>query len=155
MNYLIPRILNVLSVVAIVSFLPSAFALGGLTGGLVDTVEDALVVDETNDGETEQTEVEPLEETVVEEDQDVAINVDDGIHNLDGEDKYVRVENELLESAADRAGVGQVGDVAYTVQEDVVHGSITKLTGTSVDHFYAWVCIGNTCIPVDPFTVNN
>ena len=186
MHRTISRLLTILAVVILGSFVPTALALGGLLGGLVDTVEDVLQVDEPDSSVQEQpadeqvddvdavveddledvsvdepveeitntTESETADETLDYETEEV-IDVDDELLELDGDDKYIRVENELLESVADSAGLDTLGDAAYTLQEDVVHGSVTKVTGKKIDHFYAWVCIGEVCLPVDPFTFSN
>ena len=220
----IPRLLTILAVAIVFSFVPSAFALGGLLGGLTETVEEVLQVDEADgqeeevaveeqvdDGstgdesldsettvegesdsvstsdegsdvvavETEPVLQEPADdesvevigttiepetdavaetdpyEQVVDAEPDSYIDVDDELLELDGNDKYVRVENELLESVADDAGVDTIGHLAYVVQEELVHGTVTKTTGIKVDHYYLWTCIGDVCLPVDPFRFSN
>lgn len=203
MYYFFPRSLKVLSLAILISFLASAFALGGLVGGVVgvideqvDAVEepldvsgedtdDQLVEEPQVDGESADLSEEPIVEVVdstvddapvvevvdstVEEApvvevvddlpdstaEVIEVQVDDDVANLNGEDKYVRVDNALLEYFARNVGLGQVGYMAYWLQEDVAHGSITKLSGQEIDHYYAWVCVGSECIPVDPFRVSN
>ncbi|MEX2535505.1 MAG: hypothetical protein WD273_07870 [Trueperaceae bacterium] len=75
---------------------------------------------------------------------------------LRGGDKTVKVESSLLEPIAETLGVGEIGQTLYYVQEDVVHGTITRTTGKTVPHYYIWICVGDDeCLPVDPFTASN
>lgn len=49
--------------------------------------------------------------------------------------------------------VTAAGDTMFSTQEGA-HDSVTDATGAEVDHYYVWVCVGDACVPVDPFTVN-
>jgi hypothetical protein len=69
-------------------------------------------------------------------------------------DVYVRVENKLAEKVAKRAGIGQLGAQLFDVQEDT-HAAVTDTSGEEVEHYYIWICIGDHCLPVDPFRPSN
>lgn len=61
----------------------------------------------------------------------------------------------LGDAVADTLPVEELGDTLYDTQEDVVHGTLTNLTGISVDHYYIDVCTGDECLPLDPFRLSN
>jgi hypothetical protein len=69
-------------------------------------------------------------------------------------DVYVQVENKLAEKVAKRLGVGRLGSQAFDTQEGV-HSTVTDTSGEEVEHYYIWICIGDQCVPVDPFRPSN
>lgn len=65
-------------------------------------------------------------------------------------DVYLRVENQTAEEVAATAGVGEAGGVLFEAQEGA-HGLVGESSGQSVSHYYIWICVGDECVPVDPF----
>jgi hypothetical protein len=65
-------------------------------------------------------------------------------------DATITVDNPLTNSVAETLGVGKVGDTAFDAQEGV-HKVAEGTTGQSVNHYYVKLCLGKSCLPVDPF----
>jgi hypothetical protein len=70
------------------------------------------------------------------------------------DDIYVRVENQAVERVARDAQVGKLGRELYRAQESA-NRSLQRSTGLEADNYYVWVCVGNQCLPVDPYTFSN
>jgi hypothetical protein len=68
-------------------------------------------------------------------------------------DVTLKVDNAATNAVAETLGVGKVGDAAFNTQEGV-HKAVEGNTGQSVNHYYVKVCLGSSCIPVDPFKAN-
>ncbi|MBX3144385.1 MAG: hypothetical protein KF813_11545 [Trueperaceae bacterium] len=69
--------------------------------------------------------------------------------NAFAKDWHVRVNAPLVTAITDELPLAGLGDGLYQAQEGA-HGAITALTGVKIDHFYVWVHVGKTSIPVDP-----
>lgn len=69
-------------------------------------------------------------------------------------DVYVVFHGERFEDASSFLPIGVLGELAFDLQEGT-HSSITHASGAEVDHYYIWVCLGEQCIPVDPFTFSS
>ena len=65
-------------------------------------------------------------------------------------DVTVTVDNPVTNKLAETLGVDKVGDAAFEAQEDV-HKAVEGTTGKSISHSYIKVCLGKSCLPVDPF----
>lgn len=70
------------------------------------------------------------------------------------QDIYVVFHGQVFEDATELLPVERVGELAFELQEGM-HENITHLSGAEVDHYYIWVCLGEACIPVDPFTYSS
>jgi hypothetical protein len=70
------------------------------------------------------------------------------------QDITITVDNSITNQAAETLGVGQVGNALFNTQEGV-HSAVEGSTGTSVKHYYVKLCLGKSCVPVDPFKVHN
>lgn len=70
------------------------------------------------------------------------------------DDVYVMFQGEIFEDASDLLPAEVIGQKAFELQEGV-HADITDVSGAEVDHYYIWVCLGNDCLPVDPFRFSN
>jgi hypothetical protein len=70
------------------------------------------------------------------------------------QDVTVTIDNPVTNQVAETLGVGQVGDALFNTQENV-HKTIESSTGQSVKHYYVKLCLGKSCVPVDPFKVHN
>jgi hypothetical protein len=69
-------------------------------------------------------------------------------------DVYVQIDNDLLEAAAKDAKVGKTGRELYRTQEST-NRTVQRSTGLDVDNYYVWFCVGNECVPLDPYTFSN
>lgn len=69
--------------------------------------------------------------------------------NAFAKDWHIRVNAPLVAAVTDRLPLAGAGDRLYQAQEGA-HAAVTALTGVEVDHFYVWVHVGKTSIPVDP-----
>jgi hypothetical protein len=69
-------------------------------------------------------------------------------------DVYLQVENKLAEKVAKLLGVGSLGSQAFDTQEGA-HATVTDTSGEEIEHYYIWICIGDQCVPVDPFRASN
>ncbi len=67
-------------------------------------------------------------------------------------DIYIVFRGEYFEDETEFIPVDMLGKLAFELQEGT-HESITHVSGAEVDHYYVWVCLGEQCIPVDPFRV--
>lgn len=61
---------------------------------------------------------------------------------------YQAVENTL-------GGSLDLESALYTLQEDVIHGTITKVTGITIPHSYIEVTVCGQVLPIDPPVVYN
>jgi hypothetical protein len=66
------------------------------------------------------------------------------------DDVTITVDNPVTNSVAETLNVGKIGDTAFNAQEGV-HKAVEGSTGKSVSHYYVKVCLGSSCVPVDPF----
>jgi hypothetical protein len=69
-------------------------------------------------------------------------------------DIYLRVDNKNLNKVAKAVALNRTGDALFETQEGA-HATTTETTGQEVDHYYIWICLGGSCVPVDPFTASN
>lgn len=67
------------------------------------------------------------------------------------QDIYVTVSTPLTDNIAERARLGKLGKPLFDLQEGT-HQQLKETTGVEVDHFYLNLCLGDACLPVDPFT---
>lgn len=70
------------------------------------------------------------------------------------QDVYVVFHGEHFDDATQFLPVGLIGELAFDLQEGT-HDKITNVTGAEVDHYYIWLCLAESCIPVDPFTFSS
>lgn len=70
------------------------------------------------------------------------------------QDVTVTVDNSVTNKVAETLGVGQVGNTLFNTQEGV-HKTVEGSSGQSVNHYYVKLCLGKSCVPVDPFKVHN
>jgi hypothetical protein len=66
------------------------------------------------------------------------------------QDVTITVDNPVTNEVAETLGVGQVGDALFNTQEGV-HKTVENTTGQSVNHYYVKLCLGKSCLPIDPF----
>ena len=64
-------------------------------------------------------------------------------------DLHLRLNIRLVTAVTDKLPLAPVGNKLYEAQEGV-HAAITGFTGVKIDHFYVWLHVGNTSIPIDP-----
>jgi hypothetical protein len=76
-----------------------------------------------------------------------------GQHNSEN-DVYVQLDSELAEEFAEYVGLGKLGSRLYDTQEGI-HEAVKDSSGEEVAHYYIWFCIGDECVPVDPFEVDH
>jgi hypothetical protein len=69
-------------------------------------------------------------------------------------DIHLRVNNKSLNKVAKAVELKSTGDELFDTQEGA-HATATDTTGQEVDHYYIWICLGDSCVPVDPFTASN
>ena len=69
------------------------------------------------------------------------------------DDVYIMIGGQVIEDATSILPIDLIGELAFELQEGT-HESITDVSGAEIDHFYIWVCLGDACIPVDPFRVS-
>ena len=67
-------------------------------------------------------------------------------------DVYVVFGGQHFQNASEFLPLEVVGDLAFKLQQGT-HASIRSLDVAEVDYYYIWACIGEDCIPVDPFRV--
>ncbi len=67
-------------------------------------------------------------------------------------DVYVVFGGQHFQDASEFLPLELVGDLAFKLQEGT-HASIRSLDVAEVDYYYIWACVGEDCIPVDPFRV--
>jgi hypothetical protein len=70
------------------------------------------------------------------------------------DDVTITVDNPVTNEVAETLGVSQVGDALFNTQEGV-HKTVEGSTGQSVNHYYVKLCLGKSCVPIDPFKVHN
>lgn len=73
-----------------------------------------------------------------------------------GEDVFVDVgcTDALEDLLADDPIIDESSQLVYWLQEEGVHGTITQLTGESIDHYYIWVRACGYSIPIDPMWID-
>ena len=67
-------------------------------------------------------------------------------------DVYIVFKGQHFQNASDFLPLELVGELAFELQEGT-HASIRSLDVAEVDYYYIWACVGEDCIPVDPFRV--
>lgn len=67
-------------------------------------------------------------------------------------DVYVVFGGQHFQDASEFLPAELVGELAFELQEGT-HASIRSLNVAEVDYYYIWLCLGEDCIPVDPFRV--
>lgn len=72
---------------------------------------------------------------------------------LHDRDVTVGIDSPITNETADALHLDEVGDALYDTQEGV-HEELAD-EGLEVDHSYLWLCLGDACLPVDPFSVSN
>lgn len=65
-------------------------------------------------------------------------------------DVYIVFGGQYFQDASEFLPLELVGELAFKLQEGT-HASIRSLNVAEVDYYYIWACIGEDCIPVDPF----
>ena len=70
-----------------------------------------------------------------------------------GEDVYIVFNGEHFDDATALLPHEVVTEVTFELQEGT-HEAITDVSGAEIDHYYIWLCLGQACIPVDPFSYN-
>lgn len=78
----------------------------------------------------------------------VALGEDDSYNSES--DVYIQIENHTLEEVAAAIALGTLGTEMFELQEEL-HDVIGESTGEEIDHYYIWICVGDECIPIDPF----
>lgn len=68
------------------------------------------------------------------------------------DDVYIVFGGQYFQDASEFLPLELVGDLAFKLQEGT-HASIKSLDIAEVNYYYIWACIGEDCIPVDPFRV--
>lgn len=68
------------------------------------------------------------------------------------DDVYVVFRGQYFQDASEFLPLELVGELAFKLQEGT-HASIRSLDVAEVDYYYIWACVGEDCIPVDPFRV--
>ena len=69
------------------------------------------------------------------------------------QDVHVNVNTGAGKKVTDALPIGKVGKTLFQAQEGV-HNTVSKTTGTSVNHSYIWIGVNGQSVPVDPFTVS-
>lgn len=72
----------------------------------------------------------------------------------DENDVYIVFLGRHFEEVTRFLPVNVLGRALFDLQEGT-HEAITEVTGAELDRFYIWVCLGEQCIPVDPFTFSS
>ena len=65
-------------------------------------------------------------------------------------DVYIVFGGKHFQDASEFLPLELVGELAFKLQEGT-HASIRSLNVAEVDYYYIWACVGEDCIPVDPF----
>lgn len=66
------------------------------------------------------------------------------------DDVYIVFGGQHFQNASEFLPLEVVGDLAFKLQQGT-HASIRSLDVAEVDYYYIWACIGEDCIPVDPY----
>lgn len=74
-------------------------------------------------------------------------------HN-DENDLYIVFLGNHFENVTRFLPIDVLGKALFELQEGT-HARITDVTGAELDYFYIWVCLGEQCLPVDPFTFSS
>ncbi len=69
-------------------------------------------------------------------------------------DVYVIVSGTLASMASGWLPLSMISSPLYATQQDA-QAAIDSMTGTSMDTYYVWVCVSDSCVPVDPYNVGN
>ncbi len=69
------------------------------------------------------------------------------------EDVYIVFHGEHFDTATEFLPNDVITGATFELQEGT-HEAITDVSGAEVDHYYIWLCLGQACIPVDPFSYN-
>ena len=69
------------------------------------------------------------------------------------QDVYIVFHGRHFDNATAFLPNALITELTFDLQEGT-HESITDLSGAEVDHYYIWLCLGQACIPVDPFRYN-
>lgn len=80
----------------------------------------------------------------------VALSFGSAEHRSD-QDISVTVSTPLTDNIAEKAQLGKLGKRLFNLQEGA-HQQLKETTGVEVDYFYLNLCLGDACLPVDPFT---
>ncbi len=67
-------------------------------------------------------------------------------------DVYIVFGGQHFQDASEFLPLELVGELAFKLQEGT-HASIRSLDVAEVDYYYIWACVGEDCIPVDPYRV--
>ena len=67
-------------------------------------------------------------------------------------DVYIVFGGQHFQDASEFLPLELVGKLAFELQEGT-HASIRSLDVAEVNYYYIWLCLGEDCIPVDPFRV--
>lgn len=65
-------------------------------------------------------------------------------------DVYIVFAGQHFQDASEFLPLELVGEIAFKLQEGT-HASIRSLNVAEVNYYYIWVCMGEDCIPVDPY----
>ena len=68
-------------------------------------------------------------------------------------DVYVVFGGQHFQDASEFLPLEVVGELAFKLQEGT-HASIRSLNVAEVNYYYIWLCLGEDCIPVDPYRIS-
>lgn len=68
-------------------------------------------------------------------------------------DVYVVFGGQHFQDASRFLPLEVVGKLAFELQEGT-HASIRSLNVAEVNYYYIWLCLGEDCIPVDPYRIS-
>ena len=68
-------------------------------------------------------------------------------------DVYIVFGGQHFQDASEFLPLELVGELAFELQEGT-HASIRSLDVAEVNYYYIWACIGEDCIPVDPWRIS-
>ncbi len=68
-------------------------------------------------------------------------------------DVYIVFGGQHFQDASEFLPLELVGELAFELQEGT-HASIRSLDVAEVNYYYVWLCLGEDCIPVDPWRIS-